>query len=60
MSNKFSKLKFKPLIQANHLSVPITESSIIQRISILKSVFEQIESVHNEHKNLMVELDQQQ
>ncbi|MEI8607918.1 hypothetical protein P4S70_01770 [Enterovibrio sp. Hal110] len=60
MTDKFSKLGFKPWVYQNHLNHPISAGSVQYRISTLKSVFEQVEASQNTHRDLMIELDEQQ
>lgn len=60
MSTKFSKFKFKPIVYSNHLSLPVDINAIRYRISVLKNVFEQVESIHNELRELSIKLDNEQ
>ncbi|TOA68488.1 hypothetical protein, partial [Vibrio parahaemolyticus] len=54
------KFGFKPTVYQNHLNLPISAGSVQYRISTLRSVFEQIEASQNTHRDLMIELDEQQ
>lgn len=60
MTDKFSKRGFKPWVYQNHLNHPISVESVQYRISTLRSLFEQIEISQNTHRDLMIELDEQQ
>ncbi|EKC5521600.1 TPA: hypothetical protein ACPVW6_000954 [Vibrio parahaemolyticus] len=57
MTDKFAKFGFKPMVYENHLSHPVTAGSVQYRISVLRSVFEQVEGSRKQHRDLMIELD---
>jgi hypothetical protein len=60
MTNKFSGFSFKPTVYQNHLTLPVTVGSVKYRISVLKSVFDQVEATQKEYADLVVELDKNQ
>jgi len=60
MATKFSGRSFKPIVYQNHLTLPVTEGSVKYRISVLKSVFQQVEMTQQEHRDSMIKFDKKE
>ncbi|MGS0537300.1 hypothetical protein [Pseudoalteromonas sp. SaAl2] len=58
MDKKFDS--FKPSIPSNHLAFPVTTTSVKSRVSVLKSVFKQVEAMQDEYKDLLIELNERE